>query len=151
MVFVKSSLKPQNNDEFQENRCRFGVFKDSSSSKFDGNTAFYDGRSVPSPQPSHGPMPSFYSSKNRDAQTLLPLIVKQIYGRVCIKVGGITDITFVPNDDTGKIECFTEMLKQMKLRGHRAVIPTTGEFVYQGSRGQQFSSVRPVEENMRRL
>ncbi|XP_028232108.1 replication protein A 32 kDa subunit B-like isoform X2 [Glycine soja] len=56
-------------------------------------------------------MPSFYSSKNRDAQTLLPLIVKQIYGashlvgRVCIKVGGITDITFVPNDDTGKIEC----------------------------------------------
>ncbi|XP_028232109.1 uncharacterized protein LOC114412414 isoform X3 [Glycine soja] len=91
-------------------------------------------------------MPSFYSSKNRDAQTLLPLIVKQIYGashlvgRVCIKVGGITDITFVPNDDTGKIECFTEMLKQMKLRGHRAVIPTTGEFVYQGSRGQQFSS-----------
>ena len=33
----------------------------------------------------------------------------------------------------------------------QAVIPTTGEFVYQGSRGQQFSSVRPVEENMRRL
>ncbi|XP_028233959.1 AMSH-like ubiquitin thioesterase 1 isoform X2 [Glycine soja] len=33
----------------------------------------------------------------------------------------------------------------------KAVIPTTGEFVYQGSRGQQFSSVRPVEENMRRL
>ncbi|KAG4999275.1 hypothetical protein AAZX31_08G044400 [Glycine max] len=33
----------------------------------------------------------------------------------------------------------------------KAVIPTTGEFVYQGSRGQQFSSARPVEENMRRL
>ncbi|TKY60937.1 AMSH ubiquitin thioesterase 1 [Spatholobus suberectus] len=33
----------------------------------------------------------------------------------------------------------------------KAVIPTTGEFVYQRSRGQQFSSVRPVEENMRRL
>ncbi|RDX89376.1 AMSH-like ubiquitin thioesterase 1 [Mucuna pruriens] len=33
----------------------------------------------------------------------------------------------------------------------KAVIPTTGEFVYQGSRGQQFFSVRSVEENMRRL
>ncbi|KAL2342477.1 hypothetical protein Fmac_003762 [Flemingia macrophylla] len=30
-------------------------------------------------------------------------------------------------------------------------LPATREFVYQGSRGQQFSSVRPVEENMRRL
>lgn len=33
----------------------------------------------------------------------------------------------------------------------KAVIPTPREFVYHGSRGQQFSSVRPVEENMRRL
>ncbi|WVZ23961.1 hypothetical protein V8G54_002505 [Vigna mungo] len=33
----------------------------------------------------------------------------------------------------------------------KAIVPTTREFVYQGSRGQQFSSVRPVEENMRRL
>ncbi|KAJ1437913.1 USP8 dimerization domain [Sesbania bispinosa] len=33
----------------------------------------------------------------------------------------------------------------------KAVRPTTGEFVYQGSRGQQFSYVRPVEENMKRL
>ncbi|KAK7358275.1 hypothetical protein VNO77_00201 [Canavalia gladiata] len=33
----------------------------------------------------------------------------------------------------------------------KAIRPTTGEFVYQGSRGQQFSCVRPVEENMRRL
>ncbi|XP_061344915.1 AMSH-like ubiquitin thioesterase 1 [Gastrolobium bilobum] len=33
----------------------------------------------------------------------------------------------------------------------KAVRPTTGEYVYRGSRGQQFSYVRPVEENMRKL
>ncbi|XP_027922215.1 AMSH-like ubiquitin thioesterase 1 [Vigna unguiculata] len=33
----------------------------------------------------------------------------------------------------------------------KAIVPTTGAFVYHGPRGQQFSSVRPVEENMRRL
>ncbi|KAL9330215.1 hypothetical protein ACSQ67_005218 [Phaseolus vulgaris] len=33
----------------------------------------------------------------------------------------------------------------------KAIVPTTREIAYQGSRGQQFSSVRPVEENMRRL
>ncbi|KAK7398907.1 hypothetical protein VNO78_10081 [Psophocarpus tetragonolobus] len=33
----------------------------------------------------------------------------------------------------------------------KVVIPTTGEPVYQGSRWQQLSNVKPVEENMRRL
>ncbi|KAL2999547.1 hypothetical protein AAZX31_09G165900 [Glycine max] len=33
----------------------------------------------------------------------------------------------------------------------KAVRPTAGEFVYQGSRSQQFSNVRPVEEHVRRL
>ncbi|KAG4991990.1 hypothetical protein GLYMA_09G183100v4 [Glycine max] len=33
----------------------------------------------------------------------------------------------------------------------KAVRPTAGEFVYQGSRSQQFSYVRPVEEHVRRL
>ncbi|XP_061357574.1 AMSH-like ubiquitin thioesterase 1 [Gastrolobium bilobum] len=33
----------------------------------------------------------------------------------------------------------------------KAVRPTAGELNYQGSRGQQFSYVRPVEEHMRRL
>ncbi|XP_027341111.1 AMSH-like ubiquitin thioesterase 1 isoform X2 [Abrus precatorius] len=33
----------------------------------------------------------------------------------------------------------------------KAVRPTTGGFLYQGSRGPQFSCGRPVEENMRRL
>ncbi|TKY44723.1 AMSH ubiquitin thioesterase 1 [Spatholobus suberectus] len=38
-----------------------------------------------------------------------------------------------------------------KLAYQQMVRPTAGEFVYQGSRSQQFSYVRPVEEHVRRL
>jgi len=74
--------------------------------------------------------PSFSSSKNRDIQSLLPLTVKQIkealllsddksnftidgvdvnnvtlVGMVCNRTGRITDVTFVLDDGTGRIEC----------------------------------------------
>ncbi|CAJ1941838.1 unnamed protein product [Sphenostylis stenocarpa] len=96
---------------------------------FDGNAAFSGGGFMPS-QTTQGTDPSSVSSKNRDAQSLLPLTVKQIYdafqssddkvtltvdgvdvntvtliGRVCNKAGRITDVTFVLDDGTGKIEC----------------------------------------------
>ncbi|KAK7388521.1 hypothetical protein VNO78_23339 [Psophocarpus tetragonolobus] len=98
-------------------------------SQFDGNAAFSGGGFMPS-QTTQGTDPSFMPSKNRDAQSLLPLTVKQIYdafqssddktnlivdgvdinnvtlvGRVCNKVGRITDVTFVLDDGTGRIEC----------------------------------------------
>lgn len=99
------------------------------SSQFDGNAAFSGGGFMPS-QVTQSPESSHVSSKNRDAQCLLPLTVKQIndaiqssedkanlivdgvdvsnvtlVGRVCNKVGRITDITFVLDDGTGRIEC----------------------------------------------
>ncbi|XP_054781606.1 replication protein A 32 kDa subunit B isoform X2 [Prosopis cineraria] len=99
------------------------------SSQFDGATAFSGGGFMPS-QATQGPEPSFSYSKNRDAQSLLPLTVKQIndafqssddksnmiidgvdvnnvtlVGRVCNKAGRITDVTFVLDDGTGRIEC----------------------------------------------
>ncbi|ESW26753.1 hypothetical protein PHAVU_003G145200 [Phaseolus vulgaris] len=101
----------------------------SSSSQFDGNAAFSGGGFMPS-QATQGTDPSLGFSKNRDAQSLLPLTVKQIYdaiqssddkanlivdgvdvnnvtliGRVCNKAGRVTDVTFVLDDGTGKIEC----------------------------------------------
>ncbi|TKY54566.1 Replication protein A 32 kDa subunit B [Spatholobus suberectus] len=101
----------------------------SGSSQFDGNAAFSGGGFMPS-QATQGPDPSFFLSKNRDAQSLLSLTVKQIndafqsiddktnlivdgvdvnsitlVGRVCNKAGRITDITFVLDDGTGRIEC----------------------------------------------
>ncbi|KAL2338645.1 hypothetical protein Fmac_013091 [Flemingia macrophylla] len=101
----------------------------STSSQFDGNAAFSGGGFMPS-QTTQSHDPSFVPSKNRDAQSLLPLTVKQIHdayqssddkanlivdgvdvnnvtlvGKVCNKVGRITDVTFVLDDGTGRIEC----------------------------------------------
>ncbi|XP_027917879.1 replication protein A 32 kDa subunit A-like [Vigna unguiculata] len=101
----------------------------SSPSQFDGNAAFSGGGFMPS-QATQGTDPSLVTSKNRDAQSLLPLTVKQIHdalqssddkanliidgvdvnnvtliGRVCNKAGRVTDVTFVLDDGTGKIEC----------------------------------------------
>ncbi|CAI8611164.1 unnamed protein product [Vicia faba] len=98
-------------------------------SQFDGNAAFSGGGfSVTQTTPS-GDSP-FTPSKNRDAQALLPLTIKQIndayqasddktnltidgvevgtislLGRVCSKAGQITDVKFVLDDGTGMIEC----------------------------------------------
>ncbi|KAI9085144.1 hypothetical protein K1719_032855 [Acacia pycnantha] len=99
------------------------------SSQFDGAAAFSGGGFMPS-QATQGPESSFSFSKNRDAQSLLPLTVKQIndafllsddksnmiidgvdvnnvtlVGRVCNKAGRITDVTFILDDGTGRIEC----------------------------------------------
>ncbi|KAK7329782.1 hypothetical protein VNO77_23961 [Canavalia gladiata] len=101
----------------------------SSASQFDGNAAFSGGGFMPT-QTTQGPDSSFFPSKNRDAQSLLPLTVKQIndafqssddktnliidgvdvnnitlVGRICNKAGRITDVTFVLDDGTGRIDC----------------------------------------------
>ncbi|XP_030955136.1 replication protein A 32 kDa subunit B-like [Quercus lobata] len=98
-------------------------------SEFDGSAAFSGGGFMPS-QATQAPDPSFSTSKNRDSQSLLPLTVKQInealltsddksnfsidgvevnnvtlVGRVCNRTGRVTDVTFLLDDGTGRIEC----------------------------------------------
>ncbi|KAH1201291.1 Replication protein A subunit B [Glycine max] len=92
----------------------------SSPSQFDGNAAFSGGGFMPS-QTTQGPDSSLVPSKNRDAQSLLPLTSSDdrinlivdgvdvtnvtLVGRVSNKTGRITDVTFVLDDGTGRIEC----------------------------------------------
>ncbi|XP_062165204.1 replication protein A 32 kDa subunit B [Alnus glutinosa] len=98
-------------------------------SQFDGSAAFSGGGFMPS-QATQAADSSFSSSKNREIQSLLPLTVKQIteaflssddksnftidgvdvnnvtlVGMVCNRTGRITDVTFILDDGTGRIEC----------------------------------------------
>ncbi|KAG6705741.1 hypothetical protein I3842_07G195200 [Carya illinoinensis] len=98
-------------------------------SQFDGSAAFSGGGFMPS-QATQAPDPSFSPSKNRDIQSLLPLTVKQIneaflssedksnftidgvdvnnvtlVGMVCNRTGRVTDVTFMLDDGTGRVEC----------------------------------------------
>ncbi|PRQ37409.1 putative replication factor A protein [Rosa chinensis] len=98
-------------------------------SQFDGSAAFHGGGFMPpaaNPTPEH----SFFASKNRDVQTLLPVTLKQIsdaiagengksdfsvdgvdvstvklVGAVQEFVGRCTDATFTLDDGTGRVEC----------------------------------------------
>ncbi|KAL3628134.1 hypothetical protein CASFOL_027180 [Castilleja foliolosa] len=98
-------------------------------SQFDGNAAFSGGGFMPS-QTTQTADPSFSPAKNRDAQGLLPLTVKQIsesfqssddkanflidgvdvnsvklVGLLCEKMEQVTDVSFVLDDGTGRIDC----------------------------------------------
>ncbi|KAL6521187.1 hypothetical protein OROGR_017756 [Orobanche gracilis] len=98
-------------------------------SQFDGNAAFSGGGFMPS-QATQTADPSFSPAKNRDAQALLPLTVKQIneafqssddkanflidgvdvnnvklVGMLNEKTERVTDVTFVLDDGTGCINC----------------------------------------------
>ncbi|XP_022845875.1 replication protein A 32 kDa subunit B isoform X4 [Olea europaea var. sylvestris] len=98
-------------------------------SQFDGNAAFAGGGFMPS-QATQTADPSFSPVKNRDAQSLLPLTVKQIseafqasddkvnflidgvdvnnvklLGMLYDKAERITDVSFALDDGTGRIDC----------------------------------------------
>ncbi|GFQ01427.1 replication protein a 32 kDa subunit b [Phtheirospermum japonicum] len=98
-------------------------------SQFDGNAAFSGGGFMPS-QTTQTADPSFSPAKNRDAQALLPLTVKQIseafqssddkanflidgvdvnnvklVGMLHEKTERVTDVSFVLDDGTGRIDC----------------------------------------------
>ncbi|KAG4970110.1 hypothetical protein JHK85_036531 [Glycine max] len=122
----------------------------SSASQFDGNAAFSGGGFMPS-QTTQGPDSSFVPSKNRDAQSLLPLTVKQIYdasqssddkinliidgvdvtnvtlvGRVSNKAGRITDVTFVLDDVMSDDFLFTCRLHEaVDTNEAEAILPVT--------------------------
>ncbi|XP_042061718.1 replication protein A 32 kDa subunit A-like isoform X3 [Salvia splendens] len=98
-------------------------------SEFDGSAAFSGGGFMPS-QATQTADPSFSPAKNRDAQGLLPLTVKQIreafqasddkanflidgvsvnnvklVGLVFEKTERVTDVSFTLDDGTGRIDC----------------------------------------------
>ncbi|KAL6965776.1 hypothetical protein U1Q18_036832 [Sarracenia purpurea var. burkii] len=98
-------------------------------SQFDGNAAFGGGGFMPS-QATQTADTSFSPAKNRDTQPLIPLTVKQIsqalqssddksnfiidgvdvnnvtlVGKVFNKAERVTDVSFVIDDGTGRIEC----------------------------------------------
>ncbi|XP_061361724.1 replication protein A 32 kDa subunit B [Gastrolobium bilobum] len=146
------------------------------SSQFDGNAAFSGGGFMPS-QATPGPDTSFLSSKNRDAQSLLPLTVKQIndafhssddktnliidgvdvnnvtlVGRICNKAGRITDVTFVLDDGTGRIECSKWLQEAVDTNEVEGLLD--GMYVrlhghlkgFQGKRTLNVFSFRPVTD-----
>ncbi|KAG4383485.1 hypothetical protein AAZX31_13G080300 [Glycine max] len=148
----------------------------SSASQFDGNAAFSGGGFMPS-QTTQGPDSSFVPSKNRDAQSLLPLTVKQIYdasqssddkinliidgvdvtnvtlvGRVSNKAGRITDVTFVLDDGTGRIECNKWLHEAVDTNEAEAILEGMyarlhGQLKhFQGKRTLNVFSFRPVTD-----
>ncbi|XP_057980375.1 replication protein A 32 kDa subunit A-like [Malania oleifera] len=101
-----------------------------SSSQFDGNAAFSGGGFMPSQATQTTTSDTSFSAKNRDTQPLLPLTVKQIsealisnddksdflidgidvknvtlVGMMVSKIERVTDISFILDDGTGRIEC----------------------------------------------
>ncbi|KAK7265254.1 hypothetical protein RJT34_32872 [Clitoria ternatea] len=148
----------------------------SSASQFDGNAAFSGGGFMPS-QATQGPDRSPFPSKNRDAQSLLPLTVKQIsdafqssdektnlivdgvdvnnvtlVGRVCNKAGRITDVTFLLDDGTGRIECNKWLQEAVDMNEAEGILD--GMYVrlhghlkgFQGKRMLNVFSLRPVTD-----
>ncbi|KAF4391167.1 hypothetical protein G4B88_016477 [Cannabis sativa] len=145
-------------------------------SQFDGNAAFSGGGFMPS-QSVQNPDSSFSPAKNRDVQALLPVTVKQIstafvpgseksefvidgvdvnnvklVGIVSSKVGRITDVTFVLDDGTGRIDCnkwFHEAVDTSEMEGI-----SDGMYVcvhgrlksFQGKRTLNVFSIRPIED-----
>ncbi|KAM7473574.1 hypothetical protein LguiB_020817 [Lonicera macranthoides] len=111
-------------------------------SQFDGNAAFSGGGFMPS-QATQTAEPSFSSAKSRDTQVLLPLTVKQInesfqssddksnflidgvdvnnvklVGMVFNKAERVTDVSFVIDDGTGRIDCNRWNGMYVRVHGH---------------------------------
>ncbi|KAK6944567.1 OB-fold nucleic acid binding domain, AA-tRNA synthetase-type [Dillenia turbinata] len=101
-----------------------------STTQFDGNVAFSGGGFMPSQATQSAADPSFSPAKNRDAQGLLPLTVKQIseallssddksnilidgvdvnnvtlVGMILNKTPRVTDVSFKLDDGTGLVYC----------------------------------------------
>ncbi|PON75924.1 Replication factor A protein [Parasponia andersonii] len=145
-------------------------------SQFDGSAAFSGGGFMPS-QTTQTPDTSFSPAKNRDAQALLPLTVKQIsdaivpgnekseflvdgvdvnnvklVGIIHDKAGRITDVTFVLDDGTGRIDCnkwFHEAIdtnEMDKIHDGMYVCVHGRLKSFQGKRTLNVFSIRPVED-----
>ncbi|XP_010525055.1 PREDICTED: replication protein A 32 kDa subunit B [Tarenaya hassleriana] len=142
--------------------------------EFDGSAAFSGGGFMPSQATTQGP-DSFSSYKNRDVRTLLPLTLKQlnsistngesnffidgveintvaIVGRVCSMENRITQVDFVIDDGTGRVECVRWVHERQDTDEIEAV--SLGMYVrvhghlksFQGKRSLNIFSIRPVTD-----
>ncbi|KAM7469240.1 hypothetical protein LguiA_007423 [Lonicera macranthoides] len=145
-------------------------------SQFDGNAAFSGGGFMPS-QATQTAEPSFSSAKSRDTQVLLPLTVKQInesfqssddksnflidgvdvnnvklVGMVFNKAERVTDVSFVIDDGTGRIDCNRWVNDAMDSREMEEIL--NGMYVrvhghlkgFQGKKQLVVFSIRPVTD-----
>ncbi|KAF3452782.1 hypothetical protein FNV43_RR03215 [Rhamnella rubrinervis] len=153
-----------------------GIQGDMYGSQFDGSNAFSGGGFMPS-QATQAHDPAFSPAKNRDVQALLPLTVKQIndacisvneksefvidgvdvnnvklVGIVRDKAGRVTDVTFVLDDGTGRIDCskwFHEAIDTNEMEGilDGMYVCVHGRLKsFQGKRTLNVFSIRPVED-----
>lgn len=142
--------------------------------QFDGNAAFSGGGFMPS-QAIQTADPSFSPAKNRDSQPLTPLTVKQIneafqssddktnflidgvdvnnvklVGMMLNKTERVTDISFVIDDGTGRIDCYRWVNEAVDTREVGNV--QDGMYVtvhghlkgFQGKKQMMVYSIRPV-------
>lgn len=142
--------------------------------QFDGNAAFSGGGFMPS-QATQTADHSFSPARNRDAQSLLPLTVKQIndaflssddksnflidgvvvsnvklVGLVFNKAERITDVSFVIDDGTGRIDCNRWVNEAVDTREMENILD--GMYVsihghlkgFQGKRQLVVFSIRPI-------
>ncbi|KAK6131588.1 hypothetical protein DH2020_034602 [Rehmannia glutinosa] len=143
-------------------------------SQFDGNAAFSGGGFMPS-QATQTADPAFSPAKNRDAQALLPLTVKQIseafqasddkanflidgvdvnnvklIGMLFEKTERVTDVSFVLDDGTGRIDCHRWVneavdTKEMELLLNGMYVKVHGHLKgFQGKKQLMVYSVRTV-------
>uniref|UniRef100_A0A5B7AML7 Putative replication protein A subunit A isoform X1 n=1 Tax=Davidia involucrata TaxID=16924 RepID=A0A5B7AML7_DAVIN len=145
-------------------------------SQFDGNAAFSGGGFMPS-QATQTADPSFSPAKNRDTQPLLPLTVKQIreafqssddksnflidgvdvnnvtlVGMVFNKAERVTDVSFVIDDGTGRIDCNRWVNEAVDTKEMEGIL--NGMYVrvhghlkgFQGKRQLVVFSIRPVTD-----
>ncbi|XP_052199446.1 replication protein A 32 kDa subunit B-like isoform X2 [Diospyros lotus] len=146
-------------------------------SQFDGNAAFSGGGFMPSQATQTAADPSFSPAKSRDTQPLLPLTVKQIseafqssdeksnflvdgvdvnnvtlVGMVCNKAERITDVSFVIDDGTGRIDCnrwVNEALDTKEMEGisNGMYVRVHGHLKgFQGKRQLVVFSIRPLTD-----
>ncbi|XP_073043810.1 replication protein A 32 kDa subunit A-like isoform X1 [Primulina eburnea] len=145
-------------------------------SQFDGNAAFSGGGFMPS-QATQTADHSFSPAKNREAQALLPLTVKQIsaafqatddkanflidgvdvnnvklVGMLCEKTERVTDVSFLLDDGTGRIDCHRWVneavdTKEMELLSNGMYVKVHGHLKgFQGKKQLMVYSVRPVTD-----
>ncbi|KAA8522761.1 hypothetical protein F0562_009077 [Nyssa sinensis] len=145
-------------------------------SQFDGNAAFSGGGFMPSQATQTADL-SFSPAKNRDAQALLPLTVKQIseafqssddksnflidgvdvnnvtlVGMVFNKAERVTDVSFVIDDGTGRIDCNRWVNEAIDTKEMEGILD--GMYVrvhghlkgFQGKRQLVVFSIRPVTD-----
>ncbi|KAH6802797.1 Replication protein A [Perilla frutescens var. frutescens] len=145
-------------------------------SQFDGNAAFSGGGFMPS-QTTQTADPSFSPAKSRDTQGLLPLTVKQIseafqasddkanflidgvdvnnvklVGMLFEKTERVTDVSFVLDDGTGRIDCHRWVneaidTKEMELLSNGMYVKVHGHLKgFQGKKQLMVYSVRRVTD-----